>query len=224
MSMDDRPEALDALLAHVADNLPDEATTTAKARAALAPLEAKVRALKAREHAEIRSAARAEAAAELRTDASLRDAEGEIALAAYGRELADLLAPSTATEGQPKIVRGVDQAQAVEPNPPVDVRADPGIDRVPVTRSVRYIVRGAPDVPDEYNATRTVAPTEVTLTYRVTPDSQLGRVHAYVKGWWMQDGARIHSESVGRHFTGDLTNWPKWLAAEARHHDADGAS
>ncbi|WP_445524768.1 hypothetical protein [Streptomyces cyslabdanicus] len=95
------------------------------------------------------------------------------------------------------------------------------LDRVPVAHSVVYVVRGAPEVPDEYNETRTIAPTEITLTYRAAPDSALGRVHAYVKGWWMQDGARVHVEAVGRHFHGDPAAWPEWLAAEARLHDPE---
>jgi hypothetical protein len=204
MSMDDRPAALDALLAHVVDNLPDEEDTTARARALLAPIEAKVREAKAQERAKIRTAAQAEAADELRANAELRDAEGEIALAAYGRELADLIAPA-----------------AVTPQPDDSTSA---IDRTPVTRSVTYIVRGMDEVPDEYNETRTLAPREITLTYRAAPDSALGRVHAYVKGWWMQDRARVQAESVGRHFTGDPSKWPEQLAAEARLHDPAAAT
>ncbi|MFC5217287.1 hypothetical protein [Streptomyces coerulescens] len=97
----------------------------------------------------------------------------------------------------------------------------PPIDRIPVARSVRYIVRGAPEVPDEYNETRTIDPTEITLTYRSATDSQLGRIHVYVKGWWMHEGARVHAEAVGRHFTGDPAAWPEWLANEARLHDPE---
>jgi hypothetical protein len=55
MSMDDRPKALDAVL-------PDEAAATAKARAAIAPLEKAIRAAKAQERAEIRTAALLEGA------------------------------------------------------------------------------------------------------------------------------------------------------------------
>lgn len=99
----------------------------------------------------------------------------------------------------------------------------PDIDRIPVARSVVYAVRGMPDVQDEYNATRTITPTEISLTYRAAEDSQLGRVHAYVKGWWMEDGARVPMDKpVGRHFWGrDFDGWPEWLAAEARLHDPD---
>ncbi|GGS96441.1 hypothetical protein [Streptomyces violaceus] len=96
-------------------------------------------------------------------------------------------------------------------------------DRIPVAHSVVYAVRGVPEVPDEYNAERTIAPHEITLTYRAAEDSQLGRVHAYVKGWWMQDGSRVPMDKpVGRHFWGrDFADWPEWLAAEARLHDPD---
>lgn len=220
MSMNERPAALDGLLGFITEALPDE--DDAHARAAIAPLEEAVRAAKDQERSEIRDAARAEAAAQLRTDAGLRDAEGESTLAAYGRELADLIAPNEA----PGIVRLADQAQGVEPNPPARLHAHPGITRVPISRSVRYAVRGAPEVQDEYNATRTIAPTEITLTYRDAPDSGLGRVHAYVKGWWMQDGARVHSEAVGRHFHGgrEFAHWPEWLTAEARLHDTERPS
>ncbi|WP_435215850.1 hypothetical protein [Streptomyces sp. bgisy034] len=95
------------------------------------------------------------------------------------------------------------------------------IDRIPVARSIRYIVRGAPEVPDEYNETRTIDPTEIKLTYLSTTDSYLGRIHVYVKGWWMHEGARVHAEAVGRHFTGDPAAWPEWLANEARLHDPE---
>lgn len=98
-------------------------------------------------------------------------------------------------------------------------------DRIPLTHSVVYAVRGVPEVPDEYNAERTIAPHEITLTYRTTEDSQLGRVHAYVKGWWMQDGARVPMDKpVGRHFWGrNFADWPEWLVEEARLHDPDAA-
>ncbi|MFJ5638685.1 hypothetical protein [Streptomyces sp. NPDC093223] len=83
MSMDDRPKHLDALLAHVADNLPDEAEaptpiaspaqtladqeeqSTARARALLAPIEAKVREAKDRERDKHRTTVLLEAADEL---------------------------------------------------------------------------------------------------------------------------------------------------------------
>ncbi|MGW6009678.1 hypothetical protein [Streptomyces sp. NPDC055210] len=206
MSMDDRPAALDAFLA--AANL-DEATVTAKTRAAIAPIEAKIRAAKAQERTELQTSARAQAAAQILTDAGLREAEGQHALAAYGRELADL------------ILRLVDHEHAPTPNPPVDIRTDASIDRIPISRSVRYTVQGVPEVPDEYNETRTIAPRELTFTYRAVADSQLGRIHAYVKGWWMQDGAQVHAEAVGRHFHGDPAKWPERLAAEAQLFDPE---
>ncbi|MFI2033701.1 hypothetical protein ACH470_03215 [Streptomyces bottropensis] len=202
MSMDDRPKALDALLA--AANL-DEAAATAKARAAIAPLEKAVRAAKAQERADLREATLKIAAHHLRTafagavyeDAGQRAAEGVTRAA---DELLRLIGEQPTTPQQ-----GTD---------PV---------RVPVAQSLVYIVRGTPEVPDEYNETRTIAPTEIMLTYRAAPDGQLGRVHAYVKGWWMQDGARVHAEAVGRHFHGDLAAWPEWLAAEAHLHDPETA-
>ncbi|MGW0869919.1 hypothetical protein ACWD3Z_05435 [Streptomyces sp. NPDC002740] len=161
MSMNDRPEALDALPAHVTDNLPNEETATVEALIQL-------------ETTGCRST----------------------------RHCAD---------------HGWCQRCAPE-------RATTSIDRVPLSQSVRYVVRGASEVPDEYNATRTIAPTEITFTYHPDPGGLLGRIHAYVKGWWMQDGARVHAEAVGRHFTGDPSNWPDWLAAEARLHDPAAAS
>ncbi|MFI8300024.1 hypothetical protein ACIGCZ_29270 [Streptomyces nigra] len=69
MSMDDRPKHLDDLLAHVAENLPDdeaaiaspaetlaaqEEASTARAAALIAPIEARVRDLKAQERAKVR--------------------------------------------------------------------------------------------------------------------------------------------------------------------------
>ncbi|MFI7014409.1 hypothetical protein [Streptomyces sp. NPDC050164] len=210
--MTERPAALDALLGHVAANLPDETEQAAaeeKARRAIAPLEKAVRAAKAQERAEIREATLRIAAHHLRTTlfSAVYDDMGQ-----------------KAAEG---VTRAVDELlRMVGLTPPAPDTALADLDRIPLARSVRYIVRGAPDVPDEYNETRTVAPTEITLTYRATPDSQLGRVHAYVKGWWMHNGARVHAEAVGRHFHGDLAEWPEWLAAEARLHDpeAQGAS
>lgn len=94
-------------------------------------------------------------------------------------------------------------------------------DRIPIARSVVYAVRGMPEIADEYNATRTIAPTEINLTYRASEDSQLGRVHAYVSGWWMENGARVPMDKpVGRHFwDGKADDWPEWLAEEARLHD-----
>lgn len=102
---------------------------------------------------------------------------------------------------------------------------DNTVDRIPIAHSVVYAIRGVPDVQDEYNAERTISPTEITLTYRATPDSQLGRVHAYVKGWWIQDGTRVPMDkSAGRHYYGDVAGWPEWLADEARLHDPEPAA
>ncbi|MBE4783941.1 hypothetical protein [Streptomyces caniscabiei] len=207
MSMDDRPKALDALLA--AANLPDEETATAEARAAIAPLEAKIRAAKAQERAELREATLRIAAEHLRTtlfaavyeDAGQRAAEGVT-------RAADELLRLVADRATPTITWPSQQA------------LDKTTARFPVAQSVVYIVRGMPEVPDEYTKGLTIAPTEITLTYRATPDGQLGRIHAYVKGWWMKDGARVPMDKpVGRHFHGDLASWPEWLAAEARLHD-----
>lgn len=209
MSMDDRPKALDPLLAHVADQLPDEETTTAEAHAAIAPLKAKARELKAQEHVEIRSATLRQAIDLAREEGNRLEEVAGIAQARGARSVAYILRKLLAKE----------QPLAVDIPAGTDTT---GIVRFPVARSVVYVVRGAPEVPDEYNETRTIAPTELSLTYRATADSQLGRIHAYVKGWWMQDGARVHAEAVGRHFWGrDLASWPEWLATEARLHDPE---
>ncbi|MFG2963552.1 hypothetical protein ACGFZS_09710 [Streptomyces sp. NPDC048288] len=206
MSMDDRPKHLDALLTHVADNLPDEETESARAQ--LAPLAAKFREVQAQERAKLRGATLGAAAEHLRNvlfpkvydDAGQRTAEGVTRAAGeLQRLIADPAVPTITWPSQ----RALDEATF----------------DVPISSSIRYAVRGRQDVPDEYNETRTIAPTEITLTYRAMPDSQLGRVHAYVKGWWMHNGARVHSEAVGRHFHGDLAGWPDWLADEARKHD-----
>lgn len=199
--MCDRPAALDSF--RIGANLPDEEAATAKARAAIAPLEKAIRAAKAQEHAELREATLRIAAEHLRTTlfAAVYEDAGQRAAEGVTRAADELLCLVGRTAA------------------PVEKPEDGGIDRFPFSRAVRYIVRGAPEVPDEYNETRTIAPTEITFTYRETPDGQLGRVHAYVKGWWVQDGARVHSEAVGRHFHGDLASWPEWLAAEARLHD-----
>jgi hypothetical protein len=99
------------------------------------------------------------------------------------------------------------------------------IDRIPIARSVVYAVKGAPEVPAQYTTGLTLAPTEITLTYRSAPDGQLGRVHAYVKGWWMRDGERYPADKpVGQHYYSDVGQWPDWLAAEARLHDPDAAT
>ncbi|MGQ4358536.1 hypothetical protein [Streptomyces sp. SAS_272] len=209
MSMNDRPAALDGLLGYVADSLPDEGEATARARAALAPLEAKLREHKAQERAGIRSATLREAIDVAREEGNRLEELASIATARGARSVAYLLRKLLVKEQPP----------VGQPTPAEST----SLDRTPLARSVRYIVRGAPDVPDEYNATRTITPTEVTFTYPAVPDAQLGRVHAYVKGWWKQDGARVHAEAVGRHFTGDLADWPQWLAAEARRHDPAAA-
>ncbi|MEU6222267.1 hypothetical protein [Streptomyces sp. NPDC047042] len=213
MSMDDRPKALDALLAHVADNLPDEEASTAQARAALAPLEQKVRELEAQKRAKIRSDALLEGAdAALTLDfTQLRRGETDFVSFEHAWDLGTIDASNVLR----RLARPNDfDERLTKPEAPAD-----SIDRVPISRSIRYIVRGTPEVPDEYNETRTIAPTEITLTYQSTAESQLGRIHAYVKGWWMHEGARVHAEAVGRHFTGDPAGWPEWLAAEARQHD-----
>lgn len=102
--------------------------------------------------------------------------------------------------------------------------ANPQPDRIPIGQSVAYVVRGMPEVADEYTAERTIAPTEITLSYRSAPDSQLGRVSAYVKGWWMEGGARVPMDKpVGRWFYNGPDGWPDWLAEEARLHDPDAA-
>ena len=100
---------------------------------------------------------------------------------------------------------------------------EPTLTRIPIAHSVVYAVRGTPEVADEYNAERAIAPHEISLTYRTTEDSQFGRVHAYVKGWWMQDGQRVPMDKpVGRHFWGrNFADWPEWLAEEARLHDPE---
>lgn len=101
----------------------------------------------------------------------------------------------------------------------------PTIDRIPIGRSVTYAVRGLPEIADEYNAERTIAPTEITFNYRSTPDSQLGRISVYVKGWWMQDGKRVPMDKpVGRWRYGNPEAWPTWLAEEARLHDPDASA
>ncbi|MFM9602712.1 hypothetical protein [Streptomyces turgidiscabies] len=82
--MSERPAALDGLLGYVAANLPNEEAATAKARAAIAPLEKAVLAAKTQERAELREATLVIAAHHLRTtlytavyeDAGQRAAEG----------------------------------------------------------------------------------------------------------------------------------------------------
>lgn len=104
---------------------------------------------------------------------------------------------------------------------------DPQTDRIPITRSVSYAVRGAPEMPAHGAAVpgTTLAPTQVTFTYRDAPDSQLGRVQARVKGFWMRDGGRVNpGQPMAQHYFGDLADWPKWLAGEARLHDPEPAA
>ncbi|ELP64171.1 hypothetical protein PV735_05450 [Streptomyces turgidiscabies] len=206
--MPERPAALDGLLGYVACNLPDEEDTTAKTRAAIAPLEQKIREARAQERAELRGATLAAASEHLRTtlfptvyeDAGQRTAEG-------------------VTRAASELLRMVSDPAIPTATWPSQQALDKATLDVPIAISIVYAVRGRPDVPDEYNETRTIRPREITLTYRAASDGQLGRIHAYVKGWWMQGDARVPMDSVGRHFTGDPAGWPKWLAAEARQHD-----
>lgn len=101
----------------------------------------------------------------------------------------------------------------------------PAIDRIPIGHTVNYAVRGLPEIADEYNSARTITPIEITLVYRAAPDSQLGRISAYVKGWWMEDGKRIPMDKpVGRWLYGGPEAWPAWLAKEARLHDPAAVS
>jgi hypothetical protein len=107
----------------------------------------------------------------------------------------------------------------------VTVNEPTAVDRIPIGHSVNYAVRGLPEIADEYNAERTIDPIEITLAYRAAPDSHLGRISAYVKGWWMQDGKRVPMDKpVGRWLYGDTEAWPEWLAEEARLHDPDAAA
>ncbi|MFB6675569.1 hypothetical protein ACFCWG_24725 [Streptomyces sp. NPDC056390] len=96
--------------------------------------------------------------------------------------------------------------------------------RIPIGRNITYAVRGMPDVPNQYGPGY-LAPTEISLTYRATEDSQLGRFHAYVKGHWLRDGEEVPTDEKlpGQHYNGDPANWPEWLAEEARLHDPDAA-
>ena len=97
------------------------------------------------------------------------------------------------------------------------------IDRIPLTHSVRYVVRGLPEVPNQYGP-GVLAPSEITLTYRTSPDSQLGRIHAYVAGRLWADGKEIPllpGGLYGQHYDDGVGDWPEWLAEEARLHDPD---
>ena len=94
-------------------------------------------------------------------------------------------------------------------------------DRIPITHSVVYAVRGLPEVPNKHGA-GTLEPREITLTYRAAPDSQLGRVHAYVAGRIWVNGAELPllpGGLYGQHYDDGLDGWPEWLAEEARLHD-----
>lgn len=93
--------------------------------------------------------------------------------------------------------------------------------RIPFAHSVHYAVRGLPEVPNQYGI-GVLAPSEITLTYRAAPDSQLGRVHAYVAGRIWVDGKELPLLSgglYGQHYDDGLDGWPEWLAEEARLHD-----
>ena len=97
------------------------------------------------------------------------------------------------------------------------------VDRIPLTRSVHYVARGLPEVPNQYGP-GVLAPSEITLTYRAAPDSQLGRVHAYVTGRIWVDGKELPllpGGLYGQHYMDGLDNWPAWLAEEARLHDPE---
>ncbi len=95
--------------------------------------------------------------------------------------------------------------------------------RIPLTHSVHYVARGLPEVPNHYGP-GVLAPSEITLTYRAAPDSQLGRVHAYVAGRIWVDGNELPLMTgglYGQHYDDGLDGWPGWLAEEARLHDPD---
>lgn len=91
--------------------------------------------------------------------------------------------------------------------------------RIPIAHSVRYAARGLPDVPFLYGP-GVIRPSEITLTYRAAPDSQLGQVHAYVKGrLWVDEREVPTASGYGQHYDDGLGGWPKWLTEEARLHD-----
>lgn len=99
------------------------------------------------------------------------------------------------------------------------------VDRIPLAHTVHYVARGLPEVPNQYGA-GVLAPSEITLTYRAAPDSQLGRVHAYVAGRLWVDGVEIPLLSgglYGQHYDGSDV-WPDWLTEEARLHDPEAAA
>ena len=105
-----------------------------------------------------------------------------------------------------------------------DPTADTAPVRIPIGRNITYAVRGMPPVPNAYGSGFLV-PTEVSLTYRASEDSQLGRFHAYVKGQWRRDGELVPTgeKLPGQHYSGDPSGWPEWLAEEARLHDPEPA-
>lgn len=93
--------------------------------------------------------------------------------------------------------------------------------RIPIAHSVRYAARGLPDVPFLYGP-GVIRPSEITLTYRAAPDSQLGRVHAYVKGrLWVDEREVPTADGYGQHYDDGLDGWPGWLTEEAGLHDPD---
>lgn len=99
------------------------------------------------------------------------------------------------------------------------------VDRIPLARSVHYVARGLPEVPNQYGP-GVLAPSEITLTYRSAPDSQLGRVHAYVAGRIWVDGKELPllpGGLYGQHYFDGMEGWPAWLAEEARLHDPAAA-
>ncbi|MFL4947532.1 hypothetical protein ACJ6WE_09180 [Streptomyces sp. MMS24-I31] len=104
-----------------------------------------------------------------------------------------------------------------------DPNTESAIDRIPLTHSVHYVARGLPEVANQYGD-GVLVPSEVTLTYRSAPDSQLGRVHAYVAGRLWVNGVEIPLLSgglYGQHYDDGLDGWPDWLAEEARLHDPE---
>ena len=102
-------------------------------------------------------------------------------------------------------------------------KTETAVDRIPLTHSVHYVARGLPDLPYQHGP-GVLRPSEITLTYRAAPDSQLGRVHAYVAGRIHVDGQEIPHAPYGQHYDDGLDGWPAWLAEEARLHDPDAAA
>ncbi|MFH9013995.1 hypothetical protein ACH4C6_21770 [Streptomyces sp. NPDC017943] len=99
-------------------------------------------------------------------------------------------------------------------------------DRIPLASSVHYAVRGLPEVPNQYGP-GVLVPSEITLTYQASSDSQLGRVHAYVAGRIFVDGVETPLQPgglYGQHYFDGLDGWPAWLAEEARLHDPESAT